>query len=50
MGPIVFYSGDERAPEHTWYARVTPDVAKEIVTQHIVENQKVERHLYPQLD
>jgi (2Fe-2S) ferredoxin len=50
MGPIVFYSGDERAPEQTWYARVTPDVAKEIVTQHIVENQKVERHLYPQLD
>jgi (2Fe-2S) ferredoxin len=50
MGPIVFYSGDERTPEHTWYARVTPDVAKEIVTQHIVENHKVERHLYPQPD
>ncbi len=48
MGPIVFYSGDERAPEHTWYARVTPDVAKEIVTQHVVENQKVTKHLYPQ--
>jgi (2Fe-2S) ferredoxin len=48
MGPIVFYSGDERAPEQTWYARVTPDVAKEIVTQHIVENRKVERNLYPQ--
>jgi (2Fe-2S) ferredoxin len=48
MGPIVFYSGDERAPAHTWYARVTPDVAKEIVTQHVVENQKVTKHLYPQ--
>jgi (2Fe-2S) ferredoxin len=49
MGPIVFYSGDERAPEHTWYARVTPDVAKEIVCNHLVNNQKVERNLYPQL-
>jgi (2Fe-2S) ferredoxin len=48
MGPIVFYSGDDRAPEHTWYARVTPDVAKEIVTQHLGENHKVEKHLYPQ--
>jgi (2Fe-2S) ferredoxin len=50
MGPIVFYSGDERAPEHTWYARVTPDVAKEIVTQHVVENRKVARNIYPQPD
>ncbi len=48
MGPVVFYSGDERAPEHTWYTRVTPDVAKEIVTQHLGDNQKVGRHLYPQ--
>jgi (2Fe-2S) ferredoxin len=48
MGPIVFYSGDDRDREHTWYARVTPDIAKEIVTQHLGENQKVTRHLYPQ--
>jgi (2Fe-2S) ferredoxin len=48
MGPIVFYSGDERAPAHTWYARVTPDVAKEIISEHIVENRKVTKNLYPQ--
>jgi (2Fe-2S) ferredoxin len=47
MGPIVFYSGDERSPEHTWYARVTPDIAKEIVTKHLKNNQKVERNLHP---
>jgi (2Fe-2S) ferredoxin len=48
MGPIVFYSGDDLDREHTWYTRVTPDVAKEIVTQHLGKNQKVTRHLYPQ--
>jgi (2Fe-2S) ferredoxin len=48
MGPIVYYSGDDRTPEQTWYARVTPDVAKEIVSQHVVENSKVTKHLYPQ--
>ncbi len=49
MGPVVFYSGDDRSPEHTWYTRVTPEVAKEIFCEHVVENRKVERHLYPQL-
>ena len=48
MGPVVFYSGDERSPEHTWYTRVTPDVAKEIFCEHVVENRKVTKHLYPQ--
>ena len=47
MGPIVFYSGDDRDREHTWYARVTPDIAKQIVTQHVGENLKVTRNLYP---
>jgi (2Fe-2S) ferredoxin len=49
MGPVVFYSGDDRAPEHTWYTRVTPAVAKEIVCKHVVENRKVGRNLYPQI-
>jgi (2Fe-2S) ferredoxin len=48
MGPVVFYSGDDRALEHTWYTRVTPVVAKEIVSEHLVANRKVDRHLYPQ--
>jgi (2Fe-2S) ferredoxin len=47
MGPVVFYSGDERDSNHTWYARVTPTVGREIVTQHLGANQKVQRHLYP---
>ena len=41
-GPVVFYSGDR-----TWYNRVTPDVAKEIVNQHLVKGEKVKHHLYP---
>ncbi len=41
-GPVVFYSGDR-----TWYNRVTPDVAKEIVNQHLVKGEKVKQHLYP---
>lgn len=56
MGPIVFYSGDvgvasqneNRDRNHTWYARVTPDVAREIITEHVVANCPVKRHLYPQ--
>jgi (2Fe-2S) ferredoxin len=47
MGPIVFYSGDDRDLEHTWYARVTPDVARQIVIQHLGKNQQVTRNLYP---
>ncbi|QEY31443.1 hypothetical protein EVJ50_03425 [Synechococcus sp. RSCCF101] len=42
LGPVVFHSGDR-----TWYTRVTPEVAREIVQSHMVEGRKVERHLYP---
>ena len=41
-GPVVFYSGDR-----TWYTRVTPEVAKEIVCQHLLKGEKVKKHLYP---
>jgi (2Fe-2S) ferredoxin len=48
MEPVVFYAGDDRSPEHTWYTRVTPAVATEIITEHLVANRKVTKHLYPQ--
>ncbi len=41
MGPIVYYSGDQ-----TWYSRVTPEVAKQIVEEHIQQGRKVVSHLY----
>ncbi|MCS6959547.1 MAG: (2Fe-2S) ferredoxin domain-containing protein [Pseudanabaenaceae cyanobacterium SKYGB_i_bin29] len=41
MGPVVFYSADR-----TWYCRVTPEVARQIVRDHLVNGQKVERYLY----
>lgn len=41
MGPIVYYSGDQ-----TWYCRVTPEVAKQIVIEHIHQGRKVVSHLY----
>ncbi|NJN31463.1 MAG: (2Fe-2S) ferredoxin domain-containing protein [Synechococcales cyanobacterium RM1_1_8] len=50
MGPIVFYSGDGRSEEmaqSTWYSRVTPEVAQQIVTEHLGEGCKVRSHLYP---
>lgn len=48
MGPVVFYSGDEFNLEPTWYTRVNPEVAKEIVDRHLINHQQVERHLYHQ--
>ncbi|MGV0028472.1 (2Fe-2S) ferredoxin domain-containing protein [Phormidesmis priestleyi] len=42
MGPVVFYSGDR-----TWYTRVTPDIARDIVQEHILEGHKLKKHLYP---
>ncbi|MBF2055849.1 MAG: (2Fe-2S) ferredoxin domain-containing protein [Cyanobacterium sp. T60_A2020_053] len=42
MGAVVFYSGDK-----TWYTRVTPEVAKEIVKQHLGEGEKITEHIYP---
>ncbi|NJK48034.1 (2Fe-2S) ferredoxin domain-containing protein [Candidatus Gracilibacteria bacterium] len=42
LGAVVFYSGDR-----TWYTRVTPDVARQIVNEHLVNGLKVNKHLYP---
>lgn len=42
LGPVVFYSGDR-----TWYTRVAPEIAKQIVNDHVVKGEKVIHHLYP---
>ncbi|PLS68021.1 MAG: (Fe-S)-binding protein [Cyanobacteria bacterium M5B4] len=42
MGPVVFYSADR-----TWYTRVTPAVAKQIVQEHLVEGKPISKHVYP---
>lgn len=42
LGPVVFYSADQ-----TWYTRVTPEVAKQIVTEHLCRGNKLTNHLYP---
>ncbi|MGI0495126.1 (2Fe-2S) ferredoxin domain-containing protein [Alkalinema pantanalense CENA528] len=42
LGPVVFYSGDK-----TWYTRVTPDIAQNIVREHLCEGHKIKSHLYP---
>ncbi len=42
LGPIVFYSGDR-----TWYSRVKPEVARRIVSEHLVQGTPVTDHLYP---
>ncbi|MDJ1182110.1 DUF7676 family protein [Roseofilum casamattae] len=42
LGPVVFYSGDR-----TWYTRVTPEVAEQIVRDHVIEGNPVSKHLYP---
>jgi (2Fe-2S) ferredoxin len=42
LGPVAFYSGDR-----TWYTKVTPETAAEIVSQHLVQGQKVTQNLYP---
>lgn len=39
LGPVVFHSGDR-----TWYTRVTPAVAKQIVQSHLVEGQPLISH------
>ena len=43
LGPVVHV-----APDRTWYTRVTPEVAKSIVNEHLVANGRVTDHLYPQ--
>ncbi len=42
LGPVVFSS-----QESTWYTRVTPDVARQIVQLDLIEGHKVTDHLYP---
>ena len=42
MGPVVFYSADR-----TWYTRVTSDVAKRIVNEHLLGGVKLSKNLYP---
>jgi (2Fe-2S) ferredoxin len=41
-GPTVYVT-----PDRTWYCRVKPEDAIEIVTQHVQLNQPVERLLHP---
>lgn len=42
MGPVVFYSDDK-----TWYTRVTPEIAKQIVNDHVVGGVAIAKHVYP---
>jgi len=42
MGPVVFYSDDA-----TWYTRVTPEIAKQIVDDHVVGGVAIAKHIYP---
>lgn len=42
LGPVVFYSEDR-----TWYTRVTPEVAENIVNEHLIQGKKIAEHCYP---
>lgn len=42
MGPVVFYSDDK-----TWYTRVTTEIAKQIVNDHVVGGVAIAKHVYP---
>lgn len=42
LGPVVFYSNDR-----TWYTRVNPNVAENIVNEHLVKGNKITDNLYP---
>ncbi len=42
MGPVVFTSGNR-----TWYTRITPELAHQIVEDHLVKGEKLTSHLYP---
>lgn len=42
LGPVVFYSEDK-----TWYTRVSPEVAENIVNEHLVQGKKIIEHCYP---
>jgi (2Fe-2S) ferredoxin len=42
LGPVVFYSNDR-----TWYTRVNPNVAENIVNEHLTKGNKITENLYP---
>uniref|UniRef100_UPI002637BCD6 (2Fe-2S) ferredoxin domain-containing protein n=1 Tax=Mastigocoleus sp. MO_188.B34 TaxID=3036635 RepID=UPI002637BCD6 len=42
LGPVVFNSEDR-----TWYTRVKPEIAEEIVEKHLIQGNKVTEHIYP---
>ncbi|MBD2203402.1 (2Fe-2S) ferredoxin domain-containing protein [Calothrix sp. FACHB-1219] len=42
LGPVVFYSNDR-----TWYTRVNPNVAENIVNEHFIKGNKITENLYP---
>jgi len=42
LGPVVFYSDDR-----TWYTRVQPNIAENIVNEHLVKGNKVIEYCYP---
>ncbi|WGV29159.1 (2Fe-2S) ferredoxin domain-containing protein [Halotia branconii] len=42
LGPVVFYSNDR-----TWYTRVNPNVAENIVNEHLIKGNKITENLYP---
>ncbi len=42
LGPVVFYSDDK-----TWYTRVKPEIAEQIVNSHLIAGNKVTEHIYP---
>lgn len=47
LGAVAFYSGDcEMERDWAWYTRVTPEIADRIVKEHLVEGNKVSKHLY----
>ncbi|WP_427161309.1 (2Fe-2S) ferredoxin domain-containing protein [Aliinostoc sp. HNIBRCY26] len=42
LGPVIFYSNDR-----TWYTRVNPKVAENIVDEHLIQGKKITENLYP---
>lgn len=42
LGPVVFYSEDR-----TWYTRVKPEIVENIVSEHLVQGNKITEHCYP---
>ncbi len=53
LGPVVFCSGvplKEGSCHRTWYTRVTPAIAQQIVQSHLVEGQPLAESVYPQVE